>query len=157
MPSAALSARFPGQQAAIDRWFGEMAEARHAALSLMVSRGLPPWLAWGLRMWRGRAMHHFVERTLADALAEIADPQLRAVLGARWGDHGAPPPSAPLLEHALVTGAYNFGAFYPVGGPGRFAEALVPVIERAGGALRLGADVVGIAVVQGSCAKASLV
>jgi all-trans-retinol 13,14-reductase len=44
-------------------------------------------------------------RTLADQLADIAHPQLRAVLGARWGDYGAPPATAPFIEHAWVTGA----------------------------------------------------
>jgi all-trans-retinol 13,14-reductase len=43
--------------------------------------------------------------------------------------------------HALVTGSYDGGAYYPVGGPARFAQAMVPVIEAAGGELRLGCDV----------------
>ena len=118
----ALQARFPAQQAAIERWFEEMDAACHAARSLLVMRGLPPWLAWGLRLWRGAEVRHFSERTLAQALAPIEDARLRAVLGARWGDYGAAPDTAPLLEHALVTGAYDAGAFYPVGGPARFAQ-----------------------------------
>jgi all-trans-retinol 13,14-reductase len=40
------------------------------------------------------------DRTLAGQLADIAHPQLRAVLGARWGDYGAPPDRAPFIEHA---------------------------------------------------------
>jgi all-trans-retinol 13,14-reductase len=40
-----------------------------------------------------------------------------------------------------VTGVYNAGSYYPVGGPGRFAQTLVPAIEAAGGELRLQADV----------------
>lgn len=138
---AALHARFPAQDAAIAHWFEEMAAARRAAFSLMAERGLPPWLAFGLRLWRGQELRHYGQRTLGEALAGIDDPRLRAVLGGRWADYGAAPGTAPLLEHALVTGAYDHGAFYPVGGPGRFAQSLLPVIERAGGALRLGADV----------------
>lgn len=44
-----------------------------------------------------------------------------------------------MLEHALVTDSYNAGAYYPVGGPARFAQTLIPVIEAAGGQVQLGA------------------
>jgi all-trans-retinol 13,14-reductase len=145
----ALHERFPLQRAAIDHWFDDMAAARKAAFALMAARGMPEWLAWGLRLWRGAELRQWSERSLAHALAEIGDAKLRAVLGARWGDYGAPPDQAPLLEHALVTGAYNRGAFYPVGGPARFAQTLLPTIERAGGELRLGADVREIVVEDG--------
>ena len=148
----ALHARFPTQRAAIDRWFAEMSASRHAAYSLLALRGMPPLLAWGLRLWRGAEVRRFSERTLAQALAPIEDARLRAVLGARWGDYGAPPETAPLLEHALVTGAYDAGAFYPVGGPVRFAQTMLPVIEAVGGELRLGADVRQIMVGDGRAA-----
>lgn len=148
----ALKQRFPEQHLAIGQCFEEMAAARRSAFSLLAMRGMPSWMAWGLRMLRGAELHRFAERTLADALAPIDDPHLRAVLGARWGDYGATPSTAPLLEHAMVTGAYNGGAFYPVGGPARFAAALRPVIEAAGGELRLGADVRRVEIVDGRVA-----
>jgi all-trans-retinol 13,14-reductase len=146
---AALLARFPAQRAAIDRWFDAMREARRAAYTLFAMRGLPSLLASGLRLWRGAEVRRLAHRTLAEALAEIPDPQLRAVLGARWGDYGAAPDSAPLLEHALVTGAYNAGAWFPLGGPARFAETLLPPVRGAGGELALGAAVEQILVEQG--------
>jgi all-trans-retinol 13,14-reductase len=92
-------------------------------------------------VWHGAEVRRFSQRTLAEALTAIDDAQLRAVLGARWGDYGSAPETAPLLEHALVTGAYDSGAYYPVGGPARFAQTMQPVIEEAGGQVRLGADV----------------
>ena len=72
-----------------------------------------------------------------------------AILGARWADYGAPPALAPFAEHALVTGSYNAGAYYPVGGPARFAQTLLPVIEAAGGELRLKCDVKHIVTANG--------
>jgi all-trans-retinol 13,14-reductase len=119
---------FPDQGAAITRWFDEMEAARRAAMSLFALRGMPAPLAWALK------------------LSEVPDARLRAVLGARWGDYGAPPEQAPLLEHALVTGAYNAGAWFPVGGPARFAQTLVPVVQAAGGAVEVGASVEQIVV-----------
>ena len=116
---------------------------------MLVTRGLPAWLAWGWRLFRGAEARRLSERTLAQGLAQIDEPRLRAVLGARWGNYGSTPNTAPLLEHALICAAYDGGAGYPVGGPARFAQTMQPVIEAAGGELRLGADVRQIVVTDG--------
>jgi all-trans-retinol 13,14-reductase len=146
---ATLHSRFPTQHAAIDKWFTDCWAARQSASTLFAQRGMPAWLAWGMHLWRGAEGERWAHRTLSQALAEVPDAQLRAVLGARWGDYATPPNTAPFLEHALVTGSYNAGAFYPVGGPSRFARALVPVIEAAGGAARRGAAVEHIEMANG--------
>ena len=116
---------------------------------MLVMRGLPAWLSWAWRLWRGAELGGIAAQTLGEALRAIDDPQLRAVLGARWGDYGAAPQTAPQVEHALVTGAYNGGAYYPIGGPARFAQTLLPVLEAAGGQLCLSASVKQIIVAQG--------
>jgi all-trans-retinol 13,14-reductase len=103
-------------------------------------RALPQLPAWALRQWRGERVEQWARLTVGERLAQIPEPKLRAVLGARWADHGAPPDQAPFIQHAVVTEAYGHGAYYPVGGPARFAETLLPVIEAAGGELRCGAD-----------------
>lgn len=146
---AALLKRFPGEAAAIDGWFAACHQARKAGATLMAVHQLPPWIGWGMRLLRGHQADRWADRTLADQLAVITQPQLRAVLGARWGDYGAPPASAPFIEHAMVTGAYDGGAYYPVGGPARLAESLLPTVRAAGGECRLGADVRRIVVEQG--------
>jgi all-trans-retinol 13,14-reductase len=136
-----LLQRFPHERAAIDAWFADCAEAQSVSSQLFGRRAMPPLMAWAVSQWRGRELWHWTQMTLADRLSRIADPQLRALLGARWGDHGAPPASAPFFEHALVMGSYKDGAYYPIGGPARFAQTLVPVIQAAGGEVRCGADV----------------
>jgi all-trans-retinol 13,14-reductase len=137
----ALMARFPEDRTTIRGWFDDCEKARKSAFALFALHSLPGWLAWGLRQWRGSEVDHWTHRTLADELARIENPALWAILGARWADYGAPPTQAPFAEHALVTGSYNAGAYYPVGGPARFAQTLLPVIEAAGGELRLGCEV----------------
>jgi all-trans-retinol 13,14-reductase len=137
----ALLARFPRQQAAIAGWFDACNSARRSAFTLFALHGMPAWMSWGLRLWRGAEAENWARHTVADELTRIDEPLLRAVLGARWADYGAAPAQAPLVVHALVTGVYNAGSYYPVGGPSRFAQALVPVIEAAGGEVRLQADV----------------
>jgi all-trans-retinol 13,14-reductase len=145
----ALLARFPAQHEAIGRWFSACEAARHSAFARFAMCGMPQWLAWGMHLMHGDEVEHWAQRTLASTLAEVPDPQLRAVLGARWGDYGAPPDSAPMLEHALVTGSYNAGAYYPAGGPARIARTLVPVVEASGGEVHLGAAVDHILVTGG--------
>jgi all-trans-retinol 13,14-reductase len=137
----AMLARFPRQQTAIADWFDACADARRSAYTLFALRGMPSWLAWGLRLLRGADAEQWSRRTLGDELARIDDPALRAVLGGRWADYGAVPAQAPFIEHALVMHAYDGGSYYPVGGPAQFARALLPVIESAGGELRLGCNV----------------
>lgn len=148
----ALLARFPDEHAAIDRWFQAAHDARKAAFTLMALHSLPAWLASGLRLLRGRQADAWARRTLADELAGIANPRLQAVLGARWGDYGAPPATAPFVEHALVTGSYDAGAYYPLGGPARFAQTLLPPVLAAGGACQLGAQVLRILTLGGAVA-----
>lgn len=145
----ALAERFPHEATAIGRWFDDAAAAREAAFTAVALRSMPAWLAWGLRQWRGDATARWARTTLAQSLAGMTDPRLRAVLAARWGDHGAAPDAAPLLEHALVMGSYHDGAYYPVGGPSRFASTLLPVVRAAGGEVRLGASVDRIMVAGG--------
>jgi all-trans-retinol 13,14-reductase len=138
---AALLLRFPGEQAAIEHWFLACKDARKAAFTLMALHSLPSWIAAGLRLLRGKQAQAWADHTLAVEMVRIANPQLRAVLGARWGDYGAAPATAPFVEHALVTGSYDAGAYYPVGGPARFAQTLLPAVQAGGGECRLGADV----------------
>jgi all-trans-retinol 13,14-reductase len=155
---AALHARFgPADGAAIDGWFAACEAARQSAFTLFALHAMPSWLAAGLRWWRGAQAAQWARHTLADELRKIANPQLRAVLGARWGDHGAVPGEAPFVEHALVTGSYDAGAYYPIGGPARFVATLRPAIERAGGELRTGADVSRIVVERGHVAGVEVV
>jgi all-trans-retinol 13,14-reductase len=149
---AALLLRFPAEQAAIDDWFGASHEARKAAFTLMAMHSLPAWIAVGLRLLRGKQAEAWAHHTLADEMTRIADPQLRAVLGARWGDYGAAPATAPFVEHALVTGSYDAGAYYPLGGPARFAQTLLPAVLGAGGECRLGAEVRRILIEDGRVA-----
>lgn len=145
----ALLARFPGHEAEIAHWFEACAAARNGAFTLFAMHGMPRWLAFGLWMLRGEQADYWSSRTLGRELALVTDPRLRAVLGARWADHGAPPAHAPFVEHALVTGSYDDGAYYPIGGPARFAQTILPAVLAAGGELRTGADVRRILVEDG--------
>ena len=75
----------------------------------------------------------------AEVLSQlVSDPKLRAVLLAQKGNYGGAAASEISFGvHALIMRHYFNGAYYPIGGAQAFAKALVPVIEKAGGEVRL--------------------
>jgi all-trans-retinol 13,14-reductase len=137
----ALLQEFPDHASEIDHWFDACNDACKKAVSLLTMHSLPPWAAFVLRLMSGTGIERLLRPTLSDELSKISNARLKAILGARWPVYGMPPDRAPFVEHAIATGAYNCGAHYPVGGPARFAETLLPLVEAAGGELRLGANV----------------
>lgn len=153
---ARLKATFPGEASAIDTFFAQCEEAAGASVTLFASRALPwPLGAIVRRLNRGR-IRRAVGTTTASSVAAIRDPRLAAVLAARWGDYGMVPDESPLAVHALVTGSYFPGAYFPVGGPARFAEALGDTIRAAGGEVRVVVPVEAILVRNGRAAGVRL-
>ena len=72
----------------------------------------------------------------------VSDPKLRAVLLAQRANYGGTTATEMSFGvHALIMRHYFNGAYYPVGGAKGFADALIPVIEQAGGELKLKAKV----------------
>jgi len=146
---ARLKATFPDEIAAIDAYFAACDEARRAGSALFAARALPAPLATLVRWLNARRVRRALGTTTAEAVREIRDRRLAAVLAARWGTYGMPPEQSPFAVHALVTGSYYAGAYYPIGGPAKFAEALGETVRAAGGDLRANAAVAGIRVADG--------
>jgi all-trans-retinol 13,14-reductase len=143
---ARLKAGFPAETAAIDRYFAACDAARKANMALFAARALPRLVAAVVRRLSAQRVRSVLDITTADAVREIHDRQLAALLTARWGDYGLVPTQSPFALHALVTDSYAAGAYYPIGGPASFAAALGTTINAAGGELRTSARVVEICV-----------
>ncbi len=142
-----LKAMFPAEAAAIDAYAKRYEQARRSINTMMAMHGVPRPAATLMRWVLGGQLHRRAEVTLAEALVPVADPALRAILGARGGDYGLPPSQAPLVLHALVMGSYaEGGAGYPIGGPARLAESLAATVRSARGELRTSARVARIMV-----------
>lgn len=149
-PRAAYIARlktiFPSEVAAIERYFTACDEAKKASMALFAARALPALLAAPVRWFNARRVRRALGTTTAEAVRDIGDRRLAALLTARWGDYGMVPAQSPFAIHALVTGSYFAGAYYPVGGPAKFAQALGETVTSAGGELRTRAAVAEIRV-----------
>jgi len=130
----ALADAFPRERRAIDRYLTAVQRCLGAMPLYYMEKVLPP-------VTRAPFLR-YARRTTADVLAGLgASPDLQAVLTAQWGDYGLPPGRSSFGIHAIVAGHYLDGAAYPVGGAGQLARTMLPVIEQAGGAVIVGADV----------------
>jgi all-trans-retinol 13,14-reductase len=143
---ARLKATFRSEVAAIDRYFRACDEAKRAIMALFVTKGLPAPIAALVRWFNAKRVKRALGMTTADAVSEIRDRRLAALLTARWGDYGMVPAQCPFAVHALIMGRYLDGAYYPIGGTAKFAETLAETITGAGGELRTRAAVAEIRV-----------
>lgn len=161
-PQAALQGelkdRFPASAQEIDAFFAAMAAAERTGKAIFTGRALPALLARIHRFWHRKDIRNWWGRTSVQVLEQmVSDPKLRAVLMAQRANYGGT--SAGLTSfgvHAMVMRHYFKGAYYPVGGAKAFADALVPVIEKAGGEVRLKAKVRAVVIEKGRAAGVEL-
>ena len=153
---ARLEAAFPEDGAVIRRYFAACAEAERASVALFAASALPAPVAALLRWLNAGRVRRALAPSVTEAVCCARDPRLAAVLSSRWGDYGVPPERAPFAVHALVTGSYYAGAYYPVGGPATFAQAYARSIRAHGGELRTDARVAEIRVENGRAAGVRL-
>ena len=141
---------FPEETGAIDRYLDLVSQAVTGARSFFAEKAVPAPFSPLIGPWMRRRFLRSSDRTLGEVLDELTDnPKLKAVLAAQFGDHGLPPAQASFAIHAMIFNHYLGGAAYPVGGSARIAETIAPVIEAAGGAIVVGAEVAEVLVERG--------
>ena len=132
-----LCAEFPAERNAIRAYLRDVKRAAGLSLALALRGTTPAPIAATVRLLFARRAR-LARRTTREVLeARFRDERLRAVLGARWIDHGLPPGLGAFFTHALITGHYLDGAYYPAGGAGVIAKGATRVIAAAGGAVRV--------------------
>ncbi len=137
----ALYAAFPAEKEAIDGYFRAVKATVDASQAYFAAKALPGPLSRAAQLL-ARTFYRYADRTVAQVLHDLgASPLLRAVLTAQYGDYGLPPQQASFAMQAMLTHHYAEGAAYPVGGSSAFARTIIPVIEKAGGAVLVRAEV----------------
>jgi all-trans-retinol 13,14-reductase len=133
-----LKERFPQSAEEIDVFFlllGQMARKSSAPFRLRV---LPRFLSWIYSLWTTGDIRKWWGRTTDEVLSEmISDQRLRSVLTTQWGDHGGRPSEGSFAMQAMLINHFLDGAFYPTGGAKIFTDSLIPVIQNAGGEVRV--------------------
>ena len=138
-----LEEKFPASSKDIETFLGALGDADRAGREIFAQRSMPDWLAKIRKVRHQREIRRWWGRSSSEVLNEIVrEPKLRAVLLAQRANYGGlAAKETSFGVHATVMRHYFNGAYYPVGGAKAFADALVPVIEQAGGKIRLKARV----------------
>src|SRR5208283_1016460 len=118
----ALKERFPSSIGDIEAYFEAITDAAACGRAIFSGRAMPALLAKIVRVWNGRAIERWWNRSTEQVLQELVrDPKLRAVLAGQRPDYGPDPRIASFGIHATVTRHYFEGAYYPVRGGRAFA------------------------------------
>ncbi len=134
-----LKKTFPASSREIDLYFRDMHRISSWMGRWFASKQMPRLLG-SLILWPGKSR---ATQTTADYLNRtISDPRLRGILASQWGDFGLPPSTSALGIHALIAKDYFQGGYVPAGGAQQIAQAIVPIVEQAGGKCLTGHEVV---------------
>ncbi|MFT5054280.1 MAG: all-trans-retinol 13,14-reductase [Granulosicoccus sp.] len=145
-----LYERFPGEEAAIDKYIEAVYKSTSQNRKFFQERALPPLISKLVGSFMTNKFYEMSDKTTSEVLDEITDNQeLKAVLCGQYGDHGLPPGESSFAMQAVVNKHYWKGGAFPVGGCERIADTIVPIIEKAGGAVALRAGVEKILVKDG--------
>lgn len=132
----------PDDQRAIDDYVDAVKKANASSRTFFVEKALPPLVSKFSGYFLRASYMKYAERTTLDVMREITrNQELIGVLTAQYGDYGLPPSQSSFAIHAMVANHYFDGGYYPVGGAGRIADTIQPVIESAGGKIYINADV----------------
>lgn len=145
----ALIEKFPAEKTGLKRYFRDLTLVANRVGSELWSWSGPGWLRFGMGVVNARVRRLAQTTTKAYLDETFRDEKLKALLTSQWGDYGLPPGQSSFAIHAIVTGNYLAGAWYPVGGAKTIAESIVPIIREAGGECLVNHEVAEILVEEG--------
>uniref|UniRef100_A0A3B5MHZ3 All-trans-retinol 13,14-reductase n=1 Tax=Xiphophorus couchianus TaxID=32473 RepID=A0A3B5MHZ3_9TELE len=141
-----LKKRFPGEEKAIDEYLRLVkVESYHFGSWLFVVLKLCPLPLAKFLIHTGLVKHlsfffKMAPRSLRDVVNELTENKdLRAVFTYIFGTYGTP--YASFAMHSLLITHYLNGAWYPKAGSSEIAYHMIPIIEKAGGAVLVRAPV----------------
>jgi all-trans-retinol 13,14-reductase len=137
-----LQGYFPREARAIERYLTAVRRCTRAGRLFFMEKVIPAPLARIIGPLMRARFLRYARRTTREILQGLtSDALLIAVLTGQYGDYGLPPSQSSFAMHAAVVAHYLEGAAYPVGGAGQIAATAIPVIETAGGAVLVGAEI----------------
>ncbi|CAG07254.1 unnamed protein product, partial [Tetraodon nigroviridis] len=137
---------FPGEEAAIDQYLKLVKKAGRGVWLLALLKICPAPLAKFLAATglakRLSFFFKMASRSLTEVVNQLTDNKdLRAVFSYIFGTYGNMPKDASFSMHSLLVAHYLNGAWYPRGGATEIAYHMIPIIEKAGGAVLVRAPV----------------
>jgi phytoene dehydrogenase-like protein len=159
---ALLGRLFPGDAAGFEALFADIRAIFDGMQSTGRDRGGIPGLPREVDAMLAFAREHplavrWMDRPFDELVARhIGDPDARDVIRALTGYISDGREKVTCAQMAPIFGYYFHGGYYPVGGSGRLADALVEAIEARGGEMRLKTRVQRILVEGGRAAGVEL-
>jgi all-trans-retinol 13,14-reductase len=142
-----LKQDFPSESRAIDKYINAVRAVNRFAGLYYAEKVMPaPAAAFAGSLLRAPYLRWARRSTLEVLRSLTTNGELIGVLTAQWGDYGLPPARSSFAIHATIVEHYFAGASYPTGGASTIATAIVPQIERGGGAVITSAEVAEILV-----------
>ena len=134
---------FPSESAAVDLYLKKVKRVGRWTQSVFVfEKLLPLRMATLVRPLIHLMRPAYANESLASVVQSVTDDrELASALVGQWGGCGTPPARMSFLMHAGAVTHYLNGGYYPEGGPSQIARSIIPVIERAGGHVFVGAPV----------------
>ncbi|XP_072299009.1 all-trans-retinol 13,14-reductase [Eucyclogobius newberryi] len=137
---------FPGEEKAIDEYIRLSKKAGRGIWLLALLKLLPsPIAKFLVHTGLCRRLSFFFEmadRSLTEVVNGLTENKdLRAVFTYIFGTYGNMPKDASFSMHSLLVTHYLNGAWYPKGGATEIAYHMIPIIEKAGGAVLVRAPV----------------
>ncbi len=166
--AAALKRWFPDDATAIDTYLDLVTRAAKSSGPYFAQKALPERIAADHAQDACLPFHDHSDRLTIDVLKDLtSNNELIAVLCANWGDYSSPPHRSSFAMHCMLNKHYLNGGSYPIGGAGVLADAMMPIIENAGGAVFHSAEVdkilvegdtaIGVRLTSGECIYANTI
>jgi phytoene dehydrogenase-like protein len=159
---ALLGRLFPGEAAGFERLFADIRAIFDGMQATGCDHGGIPGLPRDVDALLAFPRQHplavrWMDRPFDELVARhIADPEARGVIGALTGYISDGRENLTCSQMVPLFGYYFHGGYYPAGGSGRVADALVEAIEARGGEVRLKTRVARILVEAGRAAGVEL-
>jgi len=142
-----LISHFPAEASAIQAYMALVSSVAKSSAPFFGAKARTPEAGQALMQRHGEAFRRFASQTTQQALRSLTDnDELIAVLCANWGDYSLEPSQSSFAMHCMLAKHYLHGAHYPEGGGAAFAQAMVPIIEAAGGRVLHSAEVAEVLV-----------
>lgn len=135
-----LKEKFPHEEAAIDKYMNLVKEVAKGIPHMVKLKFIPLPVVKLLDKFGMLAFFSPFLRAATQSLANVlsqlpASPELKTVLSYIFPTYGVSPENASFSMHAILISHYLRGGFYPRGGPSEIAFHIIPVIQKAGGAV----------------------
>jgi all-trans-retinol 13,14-reductase len=135
-----LVQRFPQDAAGIEKFLGIMRRLAGDIGKMTTMKGgldmlLLPFKAPTMALWGLRSLDAVLDH------CGLKDARLRTILSVQGGDYAVAPRHSAAALHAGILGHYADGGYYPKGGGGAIPRAFIRALRRAGGEIRVRAEV----------------